>query len=199
MLRFRHNMEMFVTFPGMAAQQESETISGNVRWSIKKRMQAGDYNCTFAAYGFEKSKGKLVIKEDEAEVVRNIFDMYLQGNGLQKIANHLNEKGVPRRYGYSKWNLAAVRYILTNERYKGDALLQKQYRTEALPRKQKRNKREKTQYYVENANPQIVSREIYDTAQRLLNSRKSEKTNAIKSPFFPVNCDVPIAAVHFDD
>lgn len=177
------NMEMIVTFPGMAAQQESETISGNVRWSIKKRMQAGDYNCTFVAYGFVKREGKLAIKEDEAEIVRNIFEMYLQGNGLQKIANQLNDKGVPRRYGYSKWNLAAVRYILTNERYKGDALLQKQYRTETLPRKQKRNKREKTQYYVQNANPPIVSREIYDTAQILLNSRKREKTYATKSPF----------------
>ena len=177
------NMEMFVTFPGMAAQQESEAISGNVRWSIKKRMQSGDYNCTFAAYGFDKRDGKLVVKEDEAEIIRKIFRLYLQGNGLQAIANQLNSEGVPRRYGYTKWHQTAIRYILTNERYKGDALLQKQYRTETLPRRQKRNKNEKQQYYVENANPPIVSRETYDTVQKLLNSRKSENSRREQSPF----------------
>lgn len=166
------NSEMFVTFPGMAAQQESEAISGNVRWSIQKRMKTGDYNCTFAAYGFDRKNGELIVKENEAEVVRKIFYMYLQGAGLQTIANRLNEEGIPRRYGYTVWHQTAVRYILTNERYKGDAVLQKQYRTEVLPRRQKRNKREKKQYYVENANPPIVSRETFDTAQVLLNSRK---------------------------
>ena len=177
------NSEMFVTFPGMAAQQESEAISGNVRWSIQKRMKTGDYNCTFAAYGFEQKNGELIVKETEAEVVRKIFYMYLQGAGLQTIANRLNEEGIPRRYGYTVWNQTAVRYILTNERYKGDAVLQKKYRTETLPRKQIRNKREKKQYYVGNANPPIVSRETFDTAQVLLNSRKGNGCRGEKSPF----------------
>ena len=177
------NSEMFVTFPGMAAQQESEAISGNVRWSIQKRMKTGDYNCTFAAYGFEQKNGELIVKENEAEVVRKIFYMYLQGAGLQTIANRLNEEGIPRRYGYTVWNQTAVRYILTNERYKGDAVLQKKYRTETLPRKQIRNKREKKQYYVGNANPPIVSRETFDTAQVLLNSRKGNGCRGEKSPF----------------
>ena len=177
------NSEMFVTFPGIAAQQESEAISGNVRWSIQKRMKSGDYNCTFAAYGFDRKNEELIVKEDEAEVVRKIFHMYLQGEGLQAIANKLNAEGVPRRYGYTVWHQTAVRYILTNERYKGDALLQKQYRTEVLPRKQKRNKREKKQYYVVNANPPIVSRETFDTAQVLLNSRKGNTPRGKKSPF----------------
>ena len=105
----------------MAAQQESEAISGNVRWSIQKRMKTGDYNCTFAAYGFDRKNGELIVKEDEAGIVRKIFYMYLQGAGLQTIANRLNEEGVPRRYGYTVWHQTAVRYILTNERYKGDA------------------------------------------------------------------------------
>ena len=89
------NMELFVTLPGMAVQQESEAISGNVRWSIQKRMKTGDFNCTFAAYGFDQKNGELIVKEDEAEVVRKIFYMYLQGNGLQTIANRLNAEGVP--------------------------------------------------------------------------------------------------------
>ena len=177
------NSEMFVTFPGMAAQQESEAISGNVRWSIHKRMQSGDYNCTFAAYGFDKKGGELVINKDEAEVIRRIFDLYLQGNGMQAIANRLNKEGVPRRYGYTVWHQASIQYILTNERYKGDALLQKQYRTETLPRKQLRNKREKKQYYVENTNEPIVSRETFDAVQQLLGSRKGNRNRSESSPF----------------
>ena len=97
------NMEMIVTFPGMAAQQESEAISGNVRWSIQKRMTAGEYSGSYCAYGFSNVNGKLEIKESEAEVVRRIFDMYLQGKGVQAIANILNRENVPRKNNYTKW------------------------------------------------------------------------------------------------
>lgn len=81
------NMEMIVTFPGMAAQQESEAISGNMRWSYKKRMESGDFNCTCPAYGYSLDNGEMVINETEATVIRNIFDMYLKGMGIQSIAN----------------------------------------------------------------------------------------------------------------
>lgn len=93
------NSEMIVTFPGMAAQQESESISGNMRWSYKKRMESGDFNCCAPAYGFDLIDGNLVINETEAVVVRRIFSMYLQGYGKQAIANKLNEESVPRRHG----------------------------------------------------------------------------------------------------
>ena len=73
------NMEMIVTFPGMAAQQESVNISGNLRWSYQKRMQSGNFNCTCPAYGFDLKDGELVINETEAAVIRRIFDLYLQG------------------------------------------------------------------------------------------------------------------------
>ena len=89
------NMEMIVTFPGMAAQQESETISGNLRWSIRKRMESGEYNCTYPAFGFNQKNGVMTINETEAIVVRRIFDLYLQGYGLQKIAAILNAEGIP--------------------------------------------------------------------------------------------------------
>ena len=78
------NMEMIVTFPGMAAQQESETISGNLRWSIRKRMESGEYNCTYPAFGFNQKNGVMTINETEAIVVRRIFDLYLQGYGLDR-------------------------------------------------------------------------------------------------------------------
>ena len=127
------NMEMIVTFPGMAAQQESVNISGNLRWSYQKRMQSGNFNCTCPAYGFDLKDGELVINETEAAVIRRIFDLYLQGYGTPAISKILNEDGVPRRHGYEKWLPSSINYVLNNERYMGDALLQKSYTTETLP------------------------------------------------------------------
>ena len=167
------NMEMIVTFPGMAAQQESETISGNLRWSIRKRMESGEYNCTYPAFGFNQKNGVMTVNETEAIVVRRIFDLYLQGYGLQKIAAILNAEGVPRRAGQSRWYNCAIKYILKNERYMGDAVLQKKYRTDTLPYKQKNNHGERQQYYVENSNPPIISRETFLKAQELLRSKKA--------------------------
>ena len=138
------NSEMIVTFPGMAAQQESESISGNMRWSYKT----------------------------EAAVVRRIFSMYLQGYGKQAIANKLNEESVPRRHGIKTWYAFGIDYMLNNERYMGDALLQKKYTTDTLPFKKVKNRGERPKYYVENANPPIVSKETYAAVQELQKSRQ---------------------------
>lgn len=166
------NMEMIVTFPGMIAQQESETISGNLRWSIHKRMETGEFNCTCPAYGYTLVKGEMVINESEACIIRRIFELYLQGMGVQSIANLLNEECVPRRYGKTKWYQSSIVYILKNERYIGDALLQKKYSTDTLPYRKRPNKGQKPQYYVENSHDAIISKDIYDKAQKLLAARK---------------------------
>lgn len=166
------NSEMFATFPGMVAQQESVSISQNMRWSYKKRMESGEFNCCAPAYGFDLINGKLVINETEAAVIRRIFNLYLQGIGMQAIANILNNEGVRRQYGREKWHHTTVNYVLNNERYKGDALLQKQITTQALPFKKQRNHGEQPMYYVENSNPAIVSRETYEAVQALIKSRQ---------------------------
>ena len=166
------NSEMFATFPGMIAQQESVSISQNMRWSYKKRMESGEFNCCAPAYGFDLISGKLVINETEAAVIRRIFDLYLQGVGMQTIANILNNEGVRRQYGREKWHHTTVNYVLNNERYKGDALLQKQITTQTLPFKKQRNHGEQPMYYVENSNPAIVSRETYEAVQALIKSRQ---------------------------
>ena len=169
------NMEMFVTFPGIVAQQESESISGNVRWGIQKRMQAGDFICVRLPFGYEYNEdGEIIINIVEAAVIQRIFNLYLQGMGMQSIATLLNAEKVPKRYGTPKWLQPAIKYILTNERYVGDARLQKQYTTETLPYRRKTNKGERPQYYVENNNPAIIERETFDAVQKLLKSRKNE-------------------------
>ncbi len=175
------NMEMIVTFPGMAAQQESEAISGNLRWSYRKRMESGEFNCCYAAYGFKLVNNKLQIVEEEAKVVKRIFDMYLQGIGIQMIANILNEEEIPKR-NRRNWCKTSVKYILLNERYMGDAILQKYYTTETLPFKQMINKGHLPKYYVENSNPPIVSKEVFKAVQLLMKEKQTLKTVFTKYP-----------------
>lgn len=177
------DLELMMTFPGIAAQRESETISENMRWSYQKRMESGDFNCCRAAYGYDLIDGELQINEAEAQVVRRIFHLYLQGCGKQAIANQLNADGVPKRYGQKTWHLFTINYILNNERYMGDCLLQKSYTTECLPFTKKRNRGEKAQYYVENSNPAIVSRETYQAVQELQKSKS--KGNHVPKNRYP--------------
>ena len=116
------NMEMIVTFPGMAAQQESVNISGNLRWSYQKRMQSGDFNCTCPAYGFDLKDGQMTVNETEAAVIRRIFDLYLQGYGTLAIAKMLNEDGIPRKYGYEKWLPSSINYAAEKLHHRNPAV-----------------------------------------------------------------------------
>ena len=168
------NMEMIVTFPGMAAQQESMSISGNMRWSFQKRMQSGEFNTYYPAYGFLIKNGQLEINEPQAEVIRHIFELYLQGNGVVRITQILMDEGIPNRQGKPRWRPNAIKYILKNERYMGDARLQKKYTTETLPFKIKTNHGEQPQFYVKNSNPAIITKEMFEAAQRLM-SQRAEK------------------------
>lgn len=133
------NAELFVTLPGLAAQQESINISDNMRWSYRKRMESGDFNTTYPAFGYRISDNELIINEDEAKTVRTIFALYLQGMGKQAIANTLNENNIPSRKG--KWHCFSVDYILNNERYMGDALLQKNIYHRIIPLREKEKQR----------------------------------------------------------
>ena len=177
------NSELFLTFPGMIAQQESVTISENVRWGIQKIMEKGEYIPHVAPYGFEIQNGELAINEEQASIVRRIFDMYLSGIGTQKIADTLNEEGIPTVSGKSKWYRSTVSYIITNERYKGEALLQKRTRTDTLPYRREINKGQKQKYLVENANISIIPRETYDKAQKLLAERQTDNPGNNKPIF----------------
>lgn len=179
------DLEMMLTLPGIAAQKESETISDNMRWSYKKRMETGEFNCCRAAYGYELVNGELRVNDTEAAVVRRIFHLYLQGCGKQAIADQLNAEEVPKRYGYTTWHSFTIDYILNNERYMGDALLQKSYTTDALPYRKRRNRGEKAQFYVENSNPAIVSRETYQAAQELQKSKS--KGCFVKKDRYPLS------------
>lgn len=171
------NAEMILTFPGLHAQQESENISRNTRWSIQKRMARGEYLGTHAPLGYRFQDGRLTVEEPEAETVRRIFDLYLQGYGCQSIAEILNEsertfEPVSRKR-FLSWHPGTIRYIIGNERYIGDALLQKGFNTDTIPYRARKNRGEKKQYYVENAHAPIISRTAFEATQDLLKSRIS--------------------------
>ena len=130
--------EMQLTLLAMAAQEESTSISKNMRWSIQKRMDAGTYLGNTSPYGYRLEDGQLKIEETEAAVVRRIFEMRLSGMGQVAITQELNRQGIHPRDG-KPWTVYRVRYILSNERYIGDSLFQKKYIADPLSHKSVRN------------------------------------------------------------
>lgn len=170
----RLTSEMMLAIPGTLAQEDSISISQNLRWSYQWRMSAGVFNSCRAALGYSLVEGKLMVREEEAIIVRQIFQWYLAGIGKQRIARMLNESGLGKRYNYPIWYSMTVDYILNNERYMGDCLLQKSYMSDTLPFHKVKNRGEKTLYYVEHSNPPLVSREAFQAARALRDSRARE-------------------------
>ena len=125
--------ELLTAIFAMLAQKESEAISERMRWSYQVRMKAGKFITCNAPLGYDLVKGKLEINENEAQVVRYIFRQYLSGQSLESIAKDLSRCGVPTKAGGPRWGMTAVGYILSNEKYVGDSLLQKSYTTKSLP------------------------------------------------------------------
>ncbi len=169
--------EMVITMLGMVAQNESLSISKNMRWGIQKRMQDGTYLNSNTPIGYKYTDKTFVIDEKEAETVRRIFGLYINGTGTHEIAGILSEEtGV-------KWYSKTIRYILKNERYIGDAVFQKSYTTDTLPFERKLNKGEITKYYVKNTNEPIIDRDTFDLAQSIRRSRENRSPQGHKYTF----------------
>ena len=158
--------EFLTAIFAMMDQKESENISDNLRWSIDMRMRAGKYNTCTAPFGYRLVGGKLELIPEQAPIIRYIYDSYLSGKTAWDIAATLNlfSEGNP-------WKPQRIDYILTNERYSGNALLRKRYTTNSLPRKVKRNRGERPMYFAAGVNEAVVSQEIFDKAQELRKKR----------------------------
>mgnify|MGYP001623698808 FL=1 len=162
-------------FAGIA-QKESESISGNMRWSYKRRMENGTYVPSVLPYGYIRIDGKIEIDEKRANVIRQIFSWYLSGHSADMIADILNAKQIPSRYGGVRWSQTAVRYILTNEKYAGNSLWQKYYTTDTLPYQHPRNRGQRESYYAESTHEAIVSMEDFTATQELMAKRRKVLT-----------------------
>ena len=175
--------ELRLALSGAQAQEESISISKNMRWSIERRMKNGTFLASSTPYGYKLENRKFVIADDEAKIVRWIFDSYLSGMGKKEIADKLNSQNTPKRKGYEKWWITTINYILRNERYIGDALFQKSFTTETLPFISKRNYGQKPQYYVEETNPAIISKEdFYAVQERLKHEGSKQKKDELDCP-----------------
>ena len=163
--------ELMITVMGGLAQEESTSISQNMRWSVQKRMQNGTYRLARPPFGFDIVNGILEVNEEQAQIVRWIFEWYVSGLGTKMIADTLNEKNIPSSQKQKLWTADVVKYILKNERYTGNAVFQKNYVTETLPHVKKRNYGEKQKYYVANTNSPIIEKSVFETVQKILKER----------------------------
>ena len=167
--------EMITAVMASLAQKESESIGSNMRWSYQKRMESGEFNTCKAPYGFRFGENGLVIEEAEAKIIRQIFSWYLSGMSRKEIAKELHRNHIPTRSDVAKWKASTVTYILSNERYGGNALLAKRITTDSFPHKKIWNRGEKPQYYIEGSNPAIVDIETFEKAQALSARRRVSK------------------------
>ena len=154
------------------AQKESEAISERMRHSYQMRMQRGTFSTHCAPYGYRLVENRLEVIEEEAVIIRQIFDRYLSGISMEDIAKEITALGIPTKQNTPFWQVRSIQYILRNEKYVGDSLLGKTYTTLTLPHRKIENKGEGVQYFIEGSHPPIVSRTVFDKAQQLL-SRKS--------------------------
>ena len=167
--------ELLITIMSSLAQEESRSISENCTWGQRKRFADGKVTVPFKRFlGYDRGPdGNLVLNPNEAVIVRHIYSMFLQGMSPYGIAAHLTADGI-KSPGKDKWNAGAVRSILTNEKYKGDALLQKSYTVDFLTKKKKVNEGEIPQYYVEGNHEAIISPDVYEQVQREMERRKAD-------------------------
>lgn len=167
----------------LVAQGESEAKSAAITWSVIERFKNGiPIVSTTYLLGYDKDKfGKLVIVEEEAEVVRYIFNSFLEGQSVREIAESLTEAKIPTVKGKEIWSSGTVRNMLRNEKYCGDVLMQKTYTVDCFSHKSVRNRGQKPQYRLTNNHPAIVSREDWMQVQTLLQQPR-RRTNAKQKP-----------------
>ncbi len=160
--------ELLITIMSSLAQEESRSISENCTWGQRKRFADGKVTVPFKRFlGYDRGEdGNLVVNEQQAEIVRRIYGLFLQGRSPHGIAKLLTKEGIPSPGGKEIWSCGTVKSILGNEKYKGDALLQKVYTVDFLSKKKKVNEGEVPQYYVENNHGAIISPILFDRVQQ---------------------------------
>ena len=172
--------EIMVTVMGGLAQEESVSISNNVRWGIRSKMRNGTVKFHSSPFGYDLYNGDLIINQREAEIVKSIFKMFLSGMGYASICVVLNENKIKKDDKNTKWFPASIQYILTNEKYIGDSLWQKNYNT-SMPYRKVRNKGEREKYYINNTHEAIIPKEEFEKVQKLIEQRKHPNKNLINN------------------
>ena len=172
--------EVLLTIMASLAQQESESLSKNVKMGMQFRFQKGEVQVNHNRFmGYTKDEdGHLIIEPAEAEIVKRIYREYLQGASLKQIGDGLMADGILTGAGKPKWRPESVKKILKNEKYIGDALLQKTYTVDVLTKKRVKNNGIVPQYYVENSHEAIIPRDLYMQVQEEMLRRSNLHSGA---------------------
>ena len=165
--------EMLLAIYSQFAQEESMSISKNVRIGVHKRMADGTYKSSSAPYGFIYKDGKIIPDPEKTKIVQQIFEWYSKGIGAETISVMLNQKNISAPHG-KQWRTAVILMILTNEKYVGDTLMQKSFTTDTLPFRHMPNRGEKPKYYVSGTHQHIIERKLFDEVQQLINLKKPD-------------------------
>ncbi len=188
----REESEAYIGIYSIMAQTESENISANVKWGILKRMQNGTYLCHINMLGYRRDKEtkEIYIVPKEANIVKMIYDKFLDGYSLREIKKLLEEKKIKTYFGKEVWDPEVIKNILQNEKYVGDIIYQKTFRTDCISKQVKQNNGEKEKYLVKNNHQPIIDREIFNQVQEEFAKRNSmmsklDKSKTIRGRYSP--------------
>ena len=172
-------IDFFLTIMSSIAQEESRSISSNIKWSYKKRFKEGKILLNpknFLGYG-KDDEGNIYIIPEEARIIELIFNLFLQGHSPHEIAQVLMKKELKTIRDSTNWTAQSVLRILQNEKYAGNALLQKTVTLDYLTHKRVVNDNHETQYFVENSHPAIISNESFDLVQQRIESKYANRVS----------------------
>jgi site-specific DNA recombinase len=188
--------EVLLTLISAVAQNESLSLSENVKWGIRRKYENGSVKSVPCGkfLGYDKIDGELIINEKQAVVVRRIYYEFLSGSSFSQIAAHLTEDGILSEQGNAVWNLSSVRQILTNEKFKGDTLFQKTYNTDHLTKKRADNKGELPQYYIEDSHPAIIDKDAWECVRLELERQEQYCRTHRISKYHNHNKENPLSA-----
>ncbi len=179
--------ELMLSILASFAQEESRSISENIKWGTQKRFQQGLQNGRVKVFGYRWSDDTLVIEQSEAKIVRRMYSEYLKGNSPRKIAGYLNDEGITTGKG-CKWTDFSVRYILTNVTYTGNMVLQKTFTDNLITKKRKINNGELPKYLVENSHKAIIDKITFDKVQNEFIKRSESRRNVFSSKIQCADC-----------
>ena len=166
--------ELLITIMSSLAQEESRSISENTTWGRRKAFADGKVSVAYSKFlGYDEG---FVINEKEAEIVRLIYKLYLTGMTAYGITKELKRRGIKTINGKEDWFPSTIKSVLTNEKYKGDALLQKGYTADFLQKKRKKNMGEVQKYYVEDHHEAIIDPIIFERVQDEIQKRTKDKS-----------------------
>lgn len=175
--------EVLITILAAMAEQESRTMSTNIKWTYQKKFKNGEVVLnTGLMLGYTKvGNGEYVINEEEAEIVRRIYREYLAGITVTQICRGLEDDAILTKLGKKHWHSNVIISILGNEKYTGNAILGKTFKPDVLSKYRQKNKGQAPMYYAEGTHPAIIDKEMYEMAKKEMKRRRDDRNNAIGS------------------